>query len=118
MARRALVDASGRVVNVISIEPGALYEAPSGHRLLRDADCERAGIGDKWDGSSFVAPGSVPAPADPLAVCYEYVVSDRLDSYLAADSPTAAAAASALKDTIRTLRSLIRALRELPEAKR
>lgn len=118
-ARKAVVRTSnGLVENIIEIESDSDYTAPSGCTLVPATDDAR--IGGTWTGSAFTPP---PVPgADPLGAqytrCRDYVISaaagdtaDRLDAYLSTASPTAAETVAAVKETVRTLRALIRIVR-------
>ena len=65
MARIALVEtATGRVTNVIELEPeSANWPTPAGHHLQVS---EVAGPGDTWDGVKFVKPPEpLPSAPDP-----------------------------------------------------
>lgn len=60
--RKALIEtATGKVVNVIELEPNADWQPPSGH-YVRDA--LNASPGDTWNGTSFVKP-VLPPEVDP-----------------------------------------------------
>lgn len=65
MARKALVDSTGVVQNIIEYNPEGNYEPPEGFTLL---DAEGAEIGGGWDGAQFTAPPPAelsPAPEPP-----------------------------------------------------
>ena len=119
MTRYAIVHrATNEVVNITEWDGKSAW-APS-------PDCDAiqsdiAEIGGTWTGSVFVPP--VP-PVDPRAADYErcrdYVVSaeagdtaDRLNTYLVTASPTAAETVLVVKETVRTLRALIRIVRQI-----
>jgi hypothetical protein len=54
MARKALVDAAGVVVNLIEIEPGADYTPPEGCTLV--APSAGVGPGHTYQNNTFTAP--------------------------------------------------------------
>lgn len=59
MARYAMVDGAGLVVNVVIIEDISQYLAPEGFALIESSV---AGVGDTWNGSEFIRPAPPPAP--------------------------------------------------------
>ena len=51
MTRMALVETvTGKVINVIELEPNSDWQLPIGHEIW---DAEDGGIGDTWDGVKF-----------------------------------------------------------------
>ena len=87
MARTALVEtATGKVVNVIELEPGADWQPPEDHQVEAGTT---AGIGDTWDGQKFIRPPE-PEPEPPSR---RDILLDKLK---ASDVLTAAETAEAL----------------------
>ena len=64
MTRMALVETvTGKVINVIELEPNSDWQLPIGHEIW---DAEDGGIGDTWDGVKFVKPPNpLPSLPDP-----------------------------------------------------
>ena len=67
--RQAIIEtATGKVVNVIELEPGAAWTPPAGHtvRLAATASPRSvAGPGDTWDGTRFnKAADPAPTPTE------------------------------------------------------
>lgn len=59
--RHGLVDAQGKVVNVVNVVDD--WEPPSGLKLVAGDDAD---IGDTWDGKVFVKPPRAPQPVVEL----------------------------------------------------
>lgn len=113
MTRCAVIEtASGKVENVIELEPGADWIPPAGRTVLQS---DAANIGDLWTGATFTAgPAAPPSPfAADVKFAHDYVVDAGLDAFLANAAPTAAAQLAALKATIRMSRALARLLKAL-----
>jgi len=65
MARNALIEtATGLVVNVIELEPGANWTPPVGQEVVDALDATEGSV---WDGSSFSQPPEPPVPQRFLA---------------------------------------------------
>lgn len=120
--KHALIDSEGKVVNLVEVEPGSGWTAGAGHSVVWSTLCAAARIGDTWNGAAFIPSPEFPPHwlAPYIQRCREYVLStqagdtaDQLNAYLANATPTAAESVAALKETIRTLRSLIRIVRSI-----
>lgn len=59
MARKALINGEGIVVNIIEVGGGTHYSPPVGHTLL---DAIGASIGSRWTGNGFSHPTPPPLP--------------------------------------------------------
>ena len=65
MARTAVIrTASGRVENIIELEPGTTWAPPAGCHVRA---AQNAGPGDTWDGVQFVKAPDPTAPAPTAA---------------------------------------------------
>lgn len=62
--RKALVDATGKVINVIEIEEGSNWKPPAGCYLLNEEVSQQANIGDMWDGKTLIK--VEPIPVEPV----------------------------------------------------
>lgn len=61
---KTLIDNTGKVVNIILIEAGAVWTAPAGYSLID----EIGRIGDVWDGVKFIhIEPPIPEPVRDLA---------------------------------------------------
>ena len=62
--RKALIDETGTVVNVIEINEGADYIPPTGHKLVAS---ETAGTGDSYANKKFTSPVVVAEVVQPAS---------------------------------------------------
>ena len=57
--RYALIDARGRVVNVIELATNSTWMPPEQHNVVQDDECQ---IGDSYDGTNFTRINMIPEP--------------------------------------------------------
>jgi hypothetical protein len=77
--RKALIDETGTVVNVIEVDGG--WVCPDGHTLVAS---ETASTGDTWDGQSFTTPVHTPTPEELAIQAVEAETTAVNDGALAA----------------------------------
>lgn len=79
VTRRALIDASGIVTNVIVVSGGG----PTGQGGMNFVDLgefDAVNIGDTWDGTTFTAPAPPSQTPEQIAAALEAAVQRHLDA--------------------------------------